>query len=72
MQETSSTPRPASTPKKKFMRGLVQGLFTVGGMMLTQYLNTKPEYAAAIPVVLGPLGGWLRDRFPDSANAIPF
>ena len=72
MPESNPNPRPASPPRKKFWRALVTGLLTVGGMAATNYLQLKPELAAAVPVILGPLGGWLRDKFPDSANAIPF
>jgi hypothetical protein len=66
-------PRPASTVKAKIVRGLVQSFLTVGAMALAGWAQKSPAYGAAVPLVLNPLGGWLRDKLPAAyRSAVPF
>jgi hypothetical protein len=69
---TDTATRPASSVKAKFLRGVVHSLLTIGGMTLAGWANTNPAYGALVPVILGPLGGWLRNKYPNYAAAVPF
>jgi len=66
------TQRPASSLKAKVFRGVIHSFLTIGAMALSGYLGKNPQYGAFAPLILGPLGGFLRDRFPQYANAVPF
>jgi len=66
------SPRAASSVKAKVFRGIIQAFATIGGMTLTGWLQANPAWAAAVPAVLGPLGGWLRNKYPDRTYLIPF